>query len=59
MIYLFKLLRLAKQYRLLWKQWTKGCEKFPYSLKNDVIFHKLEDKEHELLEVIIHRGKRV
>lgn len=56
MRYLFNLLKLAKQYRKMW--WSYFCtEQHCNKESNDRVFALLEDKEHELLECIITKGK--
>ena len=54
MRYLFKLLKTAKAYR---KAFINAFENDP-SGDNHAIWNDLEDKEHELLDVVISRGKR-
>lgn len=54
MIYLFKLLKTAKAYR---KAFINAFETDP-SGNNHAIWNDLEDKEHELLEVVINKGRK-
>lgn len=53
MIYLIKLLKTAKAYR---KAFKNAWDNDPNG-DNHAIWNDLEDKEHELLEVVISKGR--
>lgn len=53
MFYLLKLLKTAKAYR---KAFKSAWDNDPMG-DNHAIWNDLEDKEHELLDVAINRGK--
>lgn len=54
MINYFKLIIYAQKYRRAWFTWIKSIN----SKNENKLFNKLEDVEHELLEIIIKNKKK-